>query len=161
MQFKQSLKQEIVDDHLKSHNGEFAPHDFLKAAEKKRHPAHGYFTWDDTKASHEYRLWEARKFVSGLRIEVPANTVAAKPFRLSVVVNTKEVSMPALVSNKRGTYFRSANKEGVSLLMEEAAIELEQWLYRHGDLVGLHVSVVESVKKLAAALRSKVETEAA
>ena len=160
MQFKQSLKQEIVDDHLKSHNGEFAPNTFLKAAEKKRHPAHGYFTWDDTKASHEYRLWEARKFVSGLRIVVPANTVAAKPFRLSVVVNTKEVSMPALVSNKSGTYFRGPSKKGVGLLMEEAATELEQWLYRHGDLVGLHVSV-ESVKKLAAALRSKVETEAA
>ena len=68
--------------------------------------------------------------------------------------------MPALVSDKRGTYFRSASKEGVSILMDEAATELEQWLYRHGDLVGLHVSV-EAVKKLAAALRSKVETAAA
>ena len=132
MQFKQSLKQEIVDDHLKSHNGEFAPHDFLKAAEKKRHPAHGYFTWDDTKASHEYRLWEARKFVS-LRIEVPAKDgCIAKPFRLKRRTSeTTEVSMPALVSNKSGTYFRMS-----AFFMEEAATELEQWLYRHGDLVG-------------------------
>ena len=158
MQFKQSLKQEIVDDHLKAHAGKFVPHDFLKAAEKKRHPAHDYFTWDDTKASHEYRLWEARRFIAGLRIEVPAKDVVVQPFRISS--KNTEISMPALVSNKSGTYFRGSSKVGRNILMDEAATDLEQWLYRYGDLVGLHVGV-EPVRKLAEALRSMMDSDAA
>jgi len=41
----------------------------VKAAASKRSPIHGAFTWDDSKAGHMYRLWEARQFIRMVVIE--------------------------------------------------------------------------------------------
>ena len=158
MQFAKTEKQEILDDHLKAHAGEFSPLAFVGEAEKGSHPAHQYFQWDNKKASHEWRLWQARQFVSGLRIE--AKAIIAKPLRVDVTARTTTVEMPAVVSEGYGSYVSTTKREGREILMAEAARSLNNWLERYGGFVGLHVSTLP-VEKLARALQSKVETEAA
>lgn len=32
---------------------------------------HGCFTWDDTKAAHEYRLWQARELIVSVQVTYP------------------------------------------------------------------------------------------
>ena len=162
MQFKQSLKQEIMDKHLKSHGGKFGPPRFPQGSrEKTCHPAHDYFTWDDTKASHEYRLGEASHFASDLRITVQAKAIIAKPVRVNVTQKTTTVNMPAVVSEGQGFYVSTETKiRGAAFCMDEAANALEQWLRGTADFVGVHVRV-EAVQKLAAALRARTDSDAA
>lgn len=43
--------------------GQLHTESVVRAAAAKRSPIHGVFTWDDAKAGHQYRLWEARQFI--------------------------------------------------------------------------------------------------
>ncbi len=47
----------------KAHDGILRPVDVVEAAEDADHPLHSRFQWDDTKAGHEYRLWQARELI--------------------------------------------------------------------------------------------------
>lgn len=51
-----------------SNGGVLRPPDIVKAAEKKSSPLHDSFTWDDSEAAKEYRLWQARQLI--LRVYV-------------------------------------------------------------------------------------------
>lgn len=46
-----------------THGNVLQAEDVVNVAQSARNPLHGYFTWDDTKAAHEYRLWQARKLI--------------------------------------------------------------------------------------------------
>lgn len=47
---------------------EITPAAVLEEAAKPRSPLHRLFTWDDTKAAHEYRLWQARRVIGALEV---------------------------------------------------------------------------------------------
>jgi len=52
----------------KKHGGRLTPDDVLTDAADPDSPAHAYFTWDDTKAGHAYRLDEARTLITSVRV---------------------------------------------------------------------------------------------
>jgi|GEM_PF-2332404 len=54
-----------------SDNGkrELQPRDIVQEAEDENNVLHKYFTWDDTKAAEEYRIWQARQLIASV-IEV-------------------------------------------------------------------------------------------
>jgi len=43
--------------------GTLRPSDVVTAAQDPDHRLHGQFEWDDEKAGHEYRLWQARQLI--------------------------------------------------------------------------------------------------
>lgn len=45
------------------HKGLLRPHDVVKFARDPKTALHKKFTWDDSKAAEEYRLWEARSLI--------------------------------------------------------------------------------------------------
>lgn len=45
-------------------NGVLLPEEVVKIARNPNNPLHDCFTWDNTEAAHQYRLWEARKLIS-------------------------------------------------------------------------------------------------
>lgn len=45
-------------------DGKLNPHDVVNFASNPETHLHSKFTWDDTKAAQEYRLWQARKIIS-------------------------------------------------------------------------------------------------
>ena len=99
---------EIVEAHVKKH-GKYVPQVFVEAARVPDHPAHGWFTWDDSVAAEKYRLWQAREFVSGLRIELEAPVViVGGPVKLMTV--------PAFVSDETGNYVSMRVPEGMTRL---------------------------------------------
>jgi hypothetical protein len=51
-----------------THAGQLRPEDVVAAARAKRHPLHGYFTWDDAKAAEMYRVREARGIIGAVQV---------------------------------------------------------------------------------------------
>jgi len=59
-------KNGVVDELTRianKHNGLLRPADVIEAARPVGSPLHTRFTWDDTEAAHQYRLWQAREII--------------------------------------------------------------------------------------------------
>ena len=55
---------DILAKICKANQGILRPADIVEAAEPTDHPLHDRFEWDNTKAGHEYRLWQAREIIA-------------------------------------------------------------------------------------------------
>lgn len=53
------------------HGGMLDPADVVAFARNKKTALHGQFTWDDSKAAEEYRLWQARQIIRVQVMVVP------------------------------------------------------------------------------------------
>jgi hypothetical protein len=67
--FTKEERQAIYEDHLKKHDGHYDPATFVDEAEDPNHPAHDALEWDDTIAGRAYRIEQARRFVSDLKVK--------------------------------------------------------------------------------------------
>jgi len=142
-----SQRQEILDDFLARHDGEFIPSLFVAECRAEGHPANGWFKWDDVEAGHEYRLWQARTFVRDLRIRrqiVFTHRGVAK----AVVVDVPSVVSPIAARASGGGYISTGTRAGMVALREEAALALRHWLERYRAAVlhaGASPSVIERI----------------
>jgi hypothetical protein len=50
--------------------GRLTPEAVLEAAKHRDHPAHPHFTWDDSEAAHMQRLYEARRLIRSVKVEI-------------------------------------------------------------------------------------------
>lgn len=48
--------------------GRLTPDAVVAVAQDKKSPLHAAFTWDNDKAGHEYRLWQARQLIKSVTI---------------------------------------------------------------------------------------------
>lgn len=55
---------------LEKKHGIITPKAVVSYAKPKTSPLHRYFTWDDTKAAEEYRLWQAQHLVARVFVRV-------------------------------------------------------------------------------------------
>lgn len=53
--------------------GVLQPETVVREAEPKSSPLHSRFTWDDSEAAHQYRIWQARQLIR-VSVEVLAGT---------------------------------------------------------------------------------------
>jgi hypothetical protein len=65
---KDLVKQELLRI-AKEHGGELRAEVVVDAAKSKTSPLHDKFTWDDSEAAKEYRLWQARQLIVSVRVE--------------------------------------------------------------------------------------------
>ena len=93
-------------------DGNLTASGILKEASKKTSPLHGLFEWDNTKAAHQYRMWQSRSMVKrinlsieddeGKLIHVPsinAKEGSYKPIKTVVeVISDYELAMSEAVS---------------------------------------------------------------
>lgn len=70
----QQVAQELYEKH-----GKLTPSALVDAAKPKDSPAHCGFEWNDKKAGHEYRLWQARGWFRRIEIRTEPD---AEPERL-------------------------------------------------------------------------------
>lgn len=84
---------QVIGEHLESLGEKFSPHDVVRSASAEESPIHKHFTWDDAKASEQWRLQEARGLVNRLTIVVKVDGVKqeAKAF-YSVAVRIEETN---------------------------------------------------------------------
>ena len=122
----------IAEKHADKHGGVYRPELFVKEASAKSHPAHRWFEWDDTKASHEFRLQQARHFVSGIRIVSEIVLNEHNPITIKSSPVPEPVRKPLMVSNLRGEYVKDDSPRYVGQMSGEAYSELSRWLSRYG-----------------------------
>jgi len=70
MEEKDTIVQEL-ESIRKSNNGILSPRAVIEAAADEKSPLHSRFTWDDTEAAEQYRLWQARQLIRLIVTIVP------------------------------------------------------------------------------------------
>ena len=150
----------IAQEHAKRNGGVYRPALFVEEASAKSHPAHRWFEWDDAKASHEFRLHQARHFVSGIRIVSEIVLNEHDPITIKSSPVHEPVGKPFMVSNRRGDFVQHEATRYVEHVTNEAYTELSRWLSRYGAhlrengeeaSVKLVVRAAEALAKTAAA----------
>jgi hypothetical protein len=125
-----------------SRKGLLRPDDVVEFARDKRTALHKKFTWDDTKAAHEFRLWQAREMIQVL-VEVQPCTGKSYRAYVSLVDDRKKGGggYRTLVSVLSDATLRKK-------LLAEALIDFDRWAEKY-----------EGLKELAAifAARRKVK----
>jgi len=66
-----SMQVEVVLDELNEAHGHLTPDLVVQAAQDEQSPIHSIFEWDDGKAAHQHRLWQARRLIRSVQIERP------------------------------------------------------------------------------------------
>jgi hypothetical protein len=119
--------------------------DVIKFAQNKNNPLHKCFEWDDKKASHEYRLWQARKLIVSVQF-IPC---ADKP-PVNVFVSLSPDR------NKRDGGYRLmtdvlSNKEYRKILLNDAFREMQLFKDKYKlltELESIFVAADKVMKKL-------------
>ena len=62
--------EQALAEIAREHDGILRPVDVVEAARPARHPLHSRFEWDDAKAGHAYRLWQARELIIQARVTI-------------------------------------------------------------------------------------------
>ena len=87
-QHQQEKSSIIVTEELRriaeAHGGLARPEDIVEAAQSEDSPLHPKFTWDDSVAGHQFRLWQARQL---LRICIAYQPVSNKMIEHNVFVS--------------------------------------------------------------------------
>jgi len=60
------MKAEILNElnQIYESEGVLKPESVVEHASNPESALHGQFTWDDSKAAHEYRIWQARRLIN-------------------------------------------------------------------------------------------------
>lgn len=113
------------------HNGLLRPDDVVRYAANPQTALHSKFTWDDTAAAHQYRLWQAREIIQVAVTTVPG---LRRNFRVFV-------SMQDDRQEKGGGYRYMVSilgdKRRRERLLDEALSEFDRWKKRYEMLTEL------------------------
>jgi hypothetical protein len=109
----------------KSHGGVLNPHDVVEFARNEKTALHSKFTWDDAKAGHEYRLWQARQVI---RVNVEVLEGSKEPVKVFV----------SLRSDRGVNGYR---------LLQQAKDEADAWRVKYRRLIEL-VPVFEAMDRV-------------
>jgi len=143
-------KRELIRaelDVICQHNGGLLrPDDVVKFARNKRTALHSEFEWDDSKASAEYRLEQARRVIRVLVTVLPSPHAGQEPVRAYVSVCSDRV--------QPGGGYRSmadamTNEEMRSELVTEALGEVQRWRRKYERMREL-VPIFRAIDKVDA-----------
>lgn len=130
---KPSLVFATLEKIRRRHLGILQPAHVVEAAEDEASPLHPLFEWDNSKASHEYRLWQARHLIRATVVTVGKNGG-------SITINAY-VSMMGDRTNEDGGYRAlvdvMSSADTRSLLLNQALAELKVWEARYQQLLEL------------------------
>jgi hypothetical protein len=155
-------REAIANDYVKRHGG-YNPEGFVEevAASKGKHPAWDWFTWDDAEASREYRIWQARKFVTNLRVSFKVETIR----RGKMVLRYEEAPMLiSPVENRRfgGGYHMMDTDDPMQMAeyCDEAVRALQTWLRRYSGAVAYAGGSTAGIEKQVAILQKAAAMDA-
>ena len=134
----------ILEEIRKANKGLLRPADIVEAATATEHPLHDRFEWDNSKAGHEHRLWQAREL-----IQVAVTVIDADP--------KKEIQRTyvSLVSDRNtpGGGYRTVdsvlkNRKLRDEWFAQALVELREFEKKYRRLRRLR-GIFEALRKLA------------
>lgn len=126
---------------LSSRRGFLTPRQVVTAAKDPRSPLHACFTWDDSKAAHAHRLWQARELIAHVEF---APTPDRAPFRAYVHIRNEGENDGRYVS----TIDALADPETRKAVVQRARGDLDRVRERYEQLTEL-ASVWRAIRKAA------------
>ncbi len=139
-----SMQVEVALDELNQAHGHLTPDLVVQAAQDEQSPIHSIFEWDNAKAGHQHRLWQARRLIRSVQIERPDGK--PMPKYLSVKIEgDRQYEEASIVVLDRDKW---------AVVLEETASALTELEQRIETLVQLSDSVGR--KDLAYALQADV-----
>lgn len=134
-----SIKEELL--YLEKRYGILDPKMVLDFASNEDTHLHSKFEWDDSKASYEYRLIQARKIIR-LELEVISNDKVE--MRTKLFVSLKKDRRPG--GGYRNIISVMSDDDRRTMLLEEAMAELARLRAKYSHLEEL-ASIFAEVKK--------------
>ena len=135
----QELKRIAADN-----GGILTAENVVLAASDPQSPLHPKFTWDDTKAAHAYRLWQARQLISVTVEYIGRDDEQAEPTRVFVSLTTDRKS-------EGGRYRQTAavmrQKSLRAQLLADAMQEMERFQVKYARLKEL-AEVFEAMRRV-------------
>lgn len=143
------MKTELILSELraisKKNKGLLQPEKVVETAKDEKNILHGCFEWDDRKAGHEYRLYQARQII---RVSVEYSEATGKSFGVFVSLST---------DRKHGGYREISDVIKDShlrkIMLQDALREMELFTEKYREVVEL-AEVFDSMKKAGELLKS-------
>lgn len=138
------LKNTIIAESLnkiEAKHGFVTPSAVVQEAADENSSLHKYFTWDDGKAAHGYRLWQARELIASVRVEVMGRQTDA--FWSAKIQIEKDTDFQAYFSAHKVL----SNKELYLQVLEQALNEFSYWQKKYKHLKELRELIDSGVLK--------------
>jgi hypothetical protein len=149
MPVKEVIEAEL-DRIRRENNGLLSPGKVVEVATPLTSPIHECFEWNNDKAGHEFRLWQARKLISLIIIPSPVDAMPIRKYYSLVEDRHDEGGYRCIVNIMSDDDQREA-------LLAQALAELEHFEKKFGQLTELS-ELFDAVKNIRAKKLAKVET---
>jgi hypothetical protein len=143
---KKTIVAEVLNE-IEKKRGFITPTAVVQEAADENSPLHNYFTWDDSKAAHGYRLWQARELITSVNVEIMGKQTGA--FWNAKINIEKDQDFQAYFSARKVL----SNKELYAQVLSQALTELLYWQKKYKELKELR-DIVDS--GLLARLRKSI-----
>jgi len=121
-------------------DGNLTPEVVVTAAQKKRHPLHTQFVWDDTKAAKAWRLNEARYLIRSIVVQIVGEETE-EPVRAFVKVGTETTP------NYTAMHVAMSDTEMRDIVLKRAHKELLDWSKRYSNMIEF-AGIIQFIKNL-------------
>jgi hypothetical protein len=155
-------EKSIIETELRKiaeRDGKVTPDAVVEAARPKTSPLHSHFQWNNDKAAHEYRLWQARQLIAVVVFERAPNDLQRT---FTSVVLEKETSSGAVIVERAYVETKKAleNPNLRQQILEEAIREAKHWSckYRHFEEL---TSIVKAIDNFIEAYEANTSAAAA
>ena len=128
---KEKIIAPILEEIRARHSGLLMADDVVEEARQRNSPLHPYFNWNDTKAAHQYRLWQARQLITVVTIKLPN---ARKLIQMYVSLH-KDRKQPD--GAYRGILDVMSDKDLRYQLVMEALDDLKYWEKKYSQMAEL------------------------
>lgn len=139
------IKKELLKIQ-KANRGILKPDDVVEFARDSNTALHSRFQWDDTKAAHEYRLWQAREIIRVVVIMLPNHNMETRAF----VSLQSDRNKPG--GGYRGTVSVMKSPDTRMELLGQALREHRAWEQKY-----IHLSELADVFKAAERVEKRIE----
>lgn len=131
---------------LEQKHGIITPKAVVSYAKPKTSPLHRYFTWDDTKAAEEYRLWQAQHLVARVFVRVTGDDDEKPTLRAFVNIRMVDDEEGRAVRGYVGIDVAKRSEPLKHQVLQYARDQLILWDERFGamqEFFGVHEAVKE------------------
>lgn len=126
------VKKDIVVQTLKSleKGGMLTPYDVVNEAKKQDSPIHECFLWNDAKAAHEYRLWQARELIASVRVELFGKECDGY---INILTQINDEPLQGYFSMEKVLSEKALLKK----VIQDALREIEYWEKKYKEIIEL------------------------
>jgi hypothetical protein len=121
MKLEEKVREVFDELASKTQDGRVTPEMIVKASESEDSLLHEHFEWDNEKAGHSYRIWQARCLLNKMTLDVEGSEVRAFE-NLVIRVDSKKTqgyfSIDTIMQNKnlKNAVVKQVQKELMSML---------------------------------------------